>query len=108
SFTRRYRDAEKRQVAREVSLDADGPCGGGPADDVPTPSRQAADHEQARRLQQALARLPEDYRRVLLLRFQEGLAFQGIGGQLGRTPNAARKLWARAVKRLPQETGEPP
>jgi RNA polymerase sigma-70 factor, ECF subfamily len=111
SFTRRYRDAEKRQVAREVSLDrvgSSGGGGGGPADNAPTPSRQAVDHEQARLLQEALERLPDNYRRVLLLRFQEELSFEDIGWLLGLTPNAARKLWARAVKRLQQETGGPP
>jgi RNA polymerase sigma-70 factor (ECF subfamily) len=101
SFTRRYRDANKRQVAREVGLDGGT---GGPAADGPTPSRQAIEQEQARMLEEALARLPEDYRLVLRLRFQEELSFEDIGRQLGLTPNAARKLWARAVKRLQQET----
>jgi RNA polymerase sigma-70 factor (ECF subfamily) len=101
SFARRYRSADKRQVAREVGL-AGG--SGGPAADVPTPSRQAVEHEEARRLQEALGRLPEDYRRVLRWRFEEDRPFEEIGRLLGLTPNAARKLWARAVRRLRQET----
>src|SRR5437763_5408525 len=58
SFARRYRDADKRQVGREVGL-AEGSAG--PADDAPTPSRQVAEQEEVRRLQEALDRLPEDY-----------------------------------------------
>jgi RNA polymerase sigma-70 factor (ECF subfamily) len=101
SFARRYRDADKRQVGREVGL-AEGSAG--PAADVPTPSHQAAEQEEARRVQEALERLPEDYRRVLRLRFEEERSFEDIGRLLGLTPNAARKLWVRAVKRLQQET----
>ena len=48
--------------------------------------------------------LPEDYRRVLLLRYREGRTFEEIGLQLGLTVNAATKLCLRAVKRLQQET----
>jgi hypothetical protein len=36
------------------------------------------------------------------------LSFEAIGGQLGRTPNAARMLWLRAVERLKQEMGMTP
>jgi RNA polymerase sigma-70 factor (ECF subfamily) len=106
SFTRRYRAADKRQVGREVRL-ATGSSSGGAAGvvaDAPSPSHQAMEGEQAEALRRALERLPGDYRRVLLLRFQEDLSFEDIGRLLGLTPNAARKLWARAVKRLQQET----
>jgi RNA polymerase sigma-70 factor (ECF subfamily) len=101
SFARRYRDADKRQVAREVGL---APGSAGPAADGPTPSRQAEEQEEARLLREALGRLPEDYRQVLRLRFEEERSFEDIGRLLGLTANAARKLWARAVRRLQQET----
>jgi RNA polymerase sigma-70 factor (ECF subfamily) len=111
SFTRRYRAADKRQVGREVRLAGASSSGNGAAAvaaDAPSPSHQALEHEQAEALRRALDRLPDDYRRVLLLRFQEDLSFEDIGQLLGVTSNAARKLWARAVKRLQQETGGPP
>ncbi len=105
-FTRRYRATSKREVAREVELEPDGstghPCGGVAAD-TPSPSRQAMDHEQALALRQALARLPADYSRVLVLRFQEGKSFEEIGPMMNRSPDAARKLWGRAMERLQQE-----
>jgi DNA-directed RNA polymerase specialized sigma24 family protein len=42
---------------------------------------------------------------VLTLRYQEGQSFEEIAGQMGRSPNAARKLWARAVEALEEEMG---
>jgi RNA polymerase sigma-70 factor (ECF subfamily) len=109
NFTRGYR-AGKRQVGREVALEpgnaSDAPAGQVPAD-ISSPSGQAAAHEQAEALQQALERLPEDYRRVLLWRYEEQRSFDDIAQQLCCTPNAARKLWARALQRLEQELEAP-
>jgi RNA polymerase sigma-70 factor (ECF subfamily) len=65
-------------------------------------------HEEAEALRRALERLPEDYRLALLLRYQEQRSFDDIGRLLDLSPNAARKLWLRAVRRLQQEVEEPP
>ncbi len=105
TFTRSYRATEKRRVDREVALDANGPGREqGKAipvrDNVLTPSGELMEGEQARALDQALARLPEDYRRVIALRHEEQRSFEEIARLMGRSPNAARKLWARAVERL--------
>jgi RNA polymerase sigma-70 factor (ECF subfamily) len=108
SFTRRYRDTSKRQVGREVSLDAGERSHVGPVADNPSPSQQAIAHEQVEAIQMALERLPEDYRLVILLRYQEEQSFEDIGRLLELTPNAARKLWLRALKRLQQESEKPP
>ena len=59
--------------------------------------------EEDRALEEALGRLPEDYRRVLLWRYREERSFEEIGRLLEKSPNAARKLWQRAVERLRQE-----
>jgi RNA polymerase sigma-70 factor (ECF subfamily) len=106
SFTRQYRGTDKRQIGREVVLRAaDSSCigCGEPAADALSPSRQAMAHEQAEATRRALERLPEDYRRVLLLRYQEGQSFEEIGRTLGRTANAVRKLWLRAIERLRED-----
>lgn len=59
-------------------------------------------------LDQALERLPEDYRTVILLRHRDKLSFAEIGNQTGRSMDAARMLWTRAIKRLQSElSGEP-
>lgn len=107
SFTRRYRDADKRAASRETAIQPDS-SGGGLAAPTETPSRQAVAHEEAEAVRRGLERLPEDYRRVLHLRYQENRTFEEIGRMLGLTANGARKLWGRAVKRLQQESGGTP
>lgn len=58
-------------------------------------------------LEQALARLPADYREVILLRNRDKLSFTEIGSRTARSADAARMCWTRAVKRLHAElTGE--
>ncbi|WP_254506741.1 sigma-70 family RNA polymerase sigma factor [Anatilimnocola floriformis] len=59
-------------------------------------------------LEQALARLTEDHREVILLRHRDKLSFAEIGERTNRSADAARMCWTRAVKRLQSElTGEP-
>ncbi|HEY1377109.1 MAG TPA: sigma-70 family RNA polymerase sigma factor [Gemmataceae bacterium] len=102
---RRYGTTAKRQLSREVSLDAGGRCvhPSQIAAPVPTPSVAVASAEQTERLRAAIDRLPGDYRRVMALRYTDGLAFDEVGRRLGRSADAARMLWARAVERLKHE-----
>jgi RNA polymerase sigma-70 factor (ECF subfamily) len=105
-FRALYREAAKRQTAREVPLeptDSSADRGAGVADSSPSPSGVAMEHEQAEAVQRVLDRLPEDYRLVLRLRYQEGQSFEEIARLMNRSANAVRKLWARAVERLQQE-----
>jgi DNA-directed RNA polymerase specialized sigma subunit len=44
--------------------------------------------------------LPESYRRVLRLRFDDDLGFEAIGCELGISPQAARKLRLRALRAI--------
>jgi RNA polymerase sigma-70 factor, ECF subfamily len=111
NFARQFRATDKRQVGREVVLeegDSSAERGGGLAAAVPTPSREAMTHERAEAVQQALEKLPEDYRRVVILRYQEERTFEEIGRLVGRSANAVRKLWLRAIERLEQELKEVP
>jgi RNA polymerase sigma-70 factor (ECF subfamily) len=111
NFTRRYRATVKRKLGREISLQTDSSVTApvpGPTAPGLSPSGQAMEHEQALALEQALARLPEDYRQVILLRYQEEHTFEEIGRMMNRSPNAARKLWLRAVERLEQEMDTSP
>jgi RNA polymerase sigma-70 factor, ECF subfamily len=73
-----------------------------------SPSGMILAREQAQKLQGALERLPDDYRQVLLLRYQEQRAFEEIAEQMNRSANAVRKLWMRAVERLQDEMREAP
>ncbi len=109
NFARHYRGTARRQLGRERALaDSQLERGGGLAAGGPSPSGQAMAHEQAQALQEALQRLPDEYRQALALRHQEHLSFEEIGARLGRTANAARLLWLRAVERLQRELGEAP
>lgn len=65
-----------------------------------SPSQQAARREQAVILADALGRLPEDYREVLILRHLEGLSFPEVAEAMGRTVDSVKKLWARGLDRL--------
>jgi RNA polymerase sigma-70 factor (ECF subfamily) len=108
NFTRQFRERTKRDVQREVPLEAGSSShdrGAGLAADTSSPSGQAVALEQAEMLARAMERLPPDYRRVLTLRHQEELTFEEIGRQMERTANAARMLWLRAVERLQKEVG---
>jgi RNA polymerase sigma-70 factor, ECF subfamily len=106
-----YRAAEKRQVGREVSLanaDSSGRSANAPAAAGLSPSGLAMAQEQTQWLHEMLNRLPEDHRQVLVLRHQDDLSFEEIGARMQRSADAARKLWARAVERLQEETEKPP
>ena len=108
NFTRQFRQRVKRDVGREVSLEAGGSSherGAGLAADTVSPSDAALAQEQAQALARAMERLPEDYRQVLAFRHEEQLTFEQIGQKMERTANAARMLWLRAVERLQKEMG---
>jgi len=97
----RYRGAAKRQVGREESLDR------GAADrkealaaETPSPSSNVRRREEEERVEAALAGLSEEHRRVIHLRHREHLSFKDVGKAMGRTEDAAQKLWARAIERL--------
>jgi RNA polymerase sigma-70 factor, ECF subfamily len=105
NFSRRFRDTDKRAIDREVTLVREGSsdAGGDPQATTSSPSAQAIKRELAESLQQSLTQLTQDYRRVIELRYLEERSFEEIGRLTGRSPDAARKLWARAIERLGQE-----
>jgi RNA polymerase sigma-70 factor (ECF subfamily) len=103
NLRRRYRHTEQRQVAREISLEAADHLQGLLAAEASTPSAQAIRAEEAAAFQQALERLPEHYRQVIVWRHREQRSFQEIGQLLGRSPDAARMLWWRAFEQLANE-----
>jgi RNA polymerase sigma-70 factor (ECF subfamily) len=106
---RDYQQTQRRQVAREA------PWGNpGPGDAVmplaavgDTPRTAAVAGEEAILLRRALLRLPDEYRRVVVLRNWERLSFDEIGEKLDRSAEAVRKLWSRALCRLEQELDWP-
>jgi RNA polymerase sigma-70 factor, ECF subfamily len=71
-----------------------------------TPSIQAARREQAVLLADALEKLSEDYREVIILRHLEGLTFPEVAQRMGKTQDSVEKLWLRALVRLRLVFGE--
>jgi RNA polymerase sigma-70 factor (ECF subfamily) len=77
------------------------PGSSGIADPFPaSPSGAALSREERDRLQAALAALPDESRRVILLRHRDDRTFAEIGATLEKSEEAARKVWVRAVEKL--------
>ena len=60
-----------------------------------------------RSCRQALDRLPEHYRQILIWREWDELPFADIGQRLAKSVDAARMLWWRALERFNQEMSKP-
>jgi RNA polymerase sigma-70 factor, ECF subfamily len=72
-----------------------------------SPSQQAEAHEQAIRLADALASLPEAQREAVVLRHCQGWPLADISRHLGRTPAAVAGLLKRGLRQLRQHLQEP-
>jgi RNA polymerase sigma-70 factor (ECF subfamily) len=96
----RYR-ADKRDSAREVSLDAGDRR---LPEQLPAPHatpEQALLHpEDAQRVRVAPQRLAGPCAQALLLRQRDGLPFNEVGRRLGRSAESTRKPFGRALKQL--------
>ncbi len=67
-----------------------------------SPSESAARREQSVLFADALDRLPDDYREVIVLRHLEGLTFAGVSERMGRSVDSVEKIWLRAIAKLRQ------
>lgn len=108
---RRYHGTAKRDISQEVSLDAalaqsSQRLGAMFAESGLSPSQQAARRELDVLLADVLARLPNDYRDVLIFRHLENLTHEEIAARMNRTPGAVRMLWVRALSALREACGE--
>jgi RNA polymerase sigma-70 factor (ECF subfamily) len=82
----------------EVPLESDTAVGAGHAAGARRSAlSQLILDEQARQLEQALETLDDHHREVILLRHYEELSFREIGLRLGKSEDAARMLYARAL-----------
>jgi RNA polymerase sigma-70 factor (ECF subfamily) len=70
-----------------------------------SPSHQVFRREQAVLLADALEKLPEDYREVIVLRHLEGLTFPEVSRRMGRSGDSVEKLWVRGLAQLRQVMG---
>lgn len=106
-FCRSYCTAKCRHIAREERLselhDLSGFSNTGS-----TPTWELIGREEADQLEQALTRLPENYRKVIELRNRDHMPLAEIGKRMKRTPDAVRMLWTRALERLQNELARSP
>jgi RNA polymerase sigma-70 factor (ECF subfamily) len=75
--------------------------------DQTSPSERAVRGEELLRLAHAVARLPEDQRRVVELHYLKGLAVADVADQIGRTRPAAVGLLFRGLRRLRELLRDP-
>jgi RNA polymerase sigma-70 factor, ECF subfamily len=106
-FSRRYCQTAKRKLAREVPLDGSQMVRAADAllvaDDLPSPSLAAVAQEEAQAVDDALARMPPDYVEVIVLIHRDHCSFSEAAEAMGRSVDAVRRLWTRAVERLTRE-----
>ncbi|MEM8681590.1 MAG: sigma-70 family RNA polymerase sigma factor [Planctomycetota bacterium] len=97
---RRALHTDKRDIRRE-SVDPNRPASRlGVVDPDQTPGSQAALMEDIGRLKSALRQLSHDHEEVIRMRNWERLSFAEIGQRMGRSEDAAKKLWGRALAKL--------
>ena len=96
---RAHAGTSKRAVGREVR-----DAGSSPAHEAaelgPSPSQSAMTKERQRAVVRALASLPEDYREVLRMARLEGYPIREVAQRMGRSLEAAKKLYGRALARF--------
>ena len=71
------------------------------------PAASPARLEQTVLLADALDKLPEAYREVIILRNLEGIGFPEVARRLGRTEDSVKNVWLRALARLRRILEEP-
>lgn len=98
-------DALRHSRVADAVLDREGLNDSLPAAQ-PTPETVALDRDLLRRLQAALALLPDGQRRVLTLKRLHGCSHAEIGARTGLSPAAVEKNLTRALQRLRAVLGE--
>jgi RNA polymerase sigma-70 factor (ECF subfamily) len=103
---RHHLDAGKRAAAREMSRHQrpETHAFGGRE---PTPSRHAEAAETAAAIDAAIEALPGDYATILRLVHEQGLTTTEAAERMDRSPEAARKLYGRAVSKLSERMERP-
>jgi RNA polymerase sigma-70 factor, ECF subfamily len=71
-----------------------------------SPSQQAARREQAVLLANALERLPDHYREVIILHQLQDLSFTEVAERMERSLDSVKNLWIRALSRLRHLLGD--
>ncbi len=75
-------------------------------DDQTTPGSRAVRQERQKRLEEALMKLSPDHQKVIRLTRIEGHKIAEVALKMDRSPNAVKKLLARALDQLRLQYGE--
>ncbi len=97
---RAFQGTEKRQINRERAIQLDSSFAHPLVDPQLTPQTNASLNERVAQLKTEIGGLPKDYRDVVELHSFQELSFDEIGQIMNRSPDAARKLWTRAMMKL--------
>jgi RNA polymerase sigma-70 factor (ECF subfamily) len=86
--------------ARRKVLDPAPPESAEPADTA-VPAQEEMEHAERRaQLYRSVSGLPDDQRRVIVLRFAQEKSIREIAGELGRSEGAVKQLQVRALENL--------
>ncbi len=102
NLARSYRGTAKRDVGRELPLQALRPGaaeGEALAGSEGDPAQEAAHDEEVALLEEAVAQLPPESREVLRL-WNEGRSFEEVGRLSSLSPSGARARWLKAIQQL--------
>ncbi len=103
---RRFRLTGKRDCTREIPIDAN-VSGSGWIGQLATPdsspSSMVANAEIKRILAQEIELLSNEQRRVIQLRSLEGMSLEEVGQAIGKSADAARKIWPGRSTNLPTD-----
>jgi len=105
---KRYLKTAKRQVRRERPLgvrDSKNLLRDIGELDGHSASRTAISREEAETINAALERLRPAFREVIILRSKQRKSFVEIGESIGKSADAVRMLWQRAILKLRSELG---
>jgi RNA polymerase sigma-70 factor (ECF subfamily) len=107
---RRFR-SQKRGAHREVGIDGASDQGSvGIANllvaSITSPSRAFSRNQKEFVLLNAMEKMPDEQRRVLQMRYGDGLAPRDIARQIGKSDGATRVLLTRALQKLKDLVGD--
>jgi RNA polymerase sigma-70 factor (ECF subfamily) len=103
----RHFSAAKRDVRRERRMRTGFVDGFGATPGQRSPSEAAVTAEEENALRAAVASLRDDYATVVRLVHIEGLTLVDAGARMGRSADAARKLYGRALAAMARELRDP-
>lgn len=95
----------ERRLADDLSRSSSA-LGGALAASDSSPSERAMRREQAVILADALEKLPQELREVILLHHVQGLNFSQLSRRLGMSRYEVEKLWVRALATLRRAMGD--